>query len=256
LEETRDLRPSAQRVLVVERDDPTPLDTVQLRTIAAVGVQLALSSENLRLLDGLRATFDASVAAIATAIEARDGYTEAHCRRLAALSAIVAGRFGVSEEEVEAIRLGALLHDVGKIGIRDHILLKPTRFTPEERRDMERHPDIGHRIVARIDGFRETTLHCVRHHHERWDGSGYPDRLTGEAIPLGARIVSVVDVWDALSTERPYKPALPAHEVRAYLLKEKEIQFDPRVVDQFLQLLDEEWPELESLLGPTPKEAT
>jgi HD-GYP domain-containing protein (c-di-GMP phosphodiesterase class II)/CHASE2 domain-containing sensor protein len=246
-------RDGAIGVLVIERDDPTPLDTVQLRTIAAVGMQLALSSENLRLLEGLRATFDASVAAIATAIEARDGYTEAHCRRLAALSAILAERFGLPPEEIEAIRLGALLHDVGKIGIRDHVLLKPTRFTAEERRDMERHPDIGHRIIARIDGFRATTLHCVRHHHERWDGRGYPDRLAASEIPLGARIVAVVDVWDALSTKRPYKAALPAHEVRAYLEKEKGIQFDPGVVDQFLQLLDEEWPELESLLGQLPE---
>jgi HD-GYP domain-containing protein (c-di-GMP phosphodiesterase class II)/CHASE2 domain-containing sensor protein len=226
-------------VLVVERDDPRDLDEVELRTIATVGAQLALAVENLRLLEGLRATFDASVAAIASAIEARDGYTEAHCRRLAAFSARMAERLGLPEQEVEAVRLGALLHDVGKIGIRDHVLLKPGRFTDDERREMQRHPDIGHRIIERIDGFHPTTLACVRHHHEWWNGTGYPDRLAGEAIPLGARIVAVVDVWDALSTVRPYKGALPQGDVLRHLEKGKGLQFDPGLVDLFLVVLRE-----------------
>jgi HD-GYP domain-containing protein (c-di-GMP phosphodiesterase class II)/CHASE2 domain-containing sensor protein len=227
-------------VLVVERDDPRDLDEVQLRTIATVGTQIALSAENLRLLEGLRATFDASVAAIATAIEARDGYTEAHCRRLATYSALMAARLGLAQDEIEAVRLGALLHDVGKIGIRDDVLLKPARFTEAERREMQRHPEIGHRIIERIEGFHPATLDCVRHHHEWWNGSGYPARLAGAAIPLGARIVAVVDVWDALSTDRPYKRALPAGMVRAALEKGKGVQFDPGLVDLFYRVLGED----------------
>jgi HD-GYP domain-containing protein (c-di-GMP phosphodiesterase class II)/CHASE2 domain-containing sensor protein len=243
-------------VLVVERDDPSPLDEVQLRTIATVGAQLALSAENVRLIEGLRATLDASVAAIATAIEARDGYTEAHCRRLAAFSGVMAARLGLPAEEVEAVRLGALLHDVGKIGIRDQILLKPGRFTPEERRDMERHPDIGHRIIGAITGLRQATFDCVRHHHEYWNGAGYPAGLAGEAIPLGARIVAIVDVWDALSTARPYKGALPAGEVRAHLEKLRGIQFDPGLVDLFFRILDEENEEMRSLLADPAQDDT
>ncbi len=236
-------------VLVVEREDPSPLDEVQLRTIATVGAQIALFAENVHLIEGLRATLDASVAAIATAIEARDGYTEAHCRRLATFSGIIAERLGLKEAELEAVRLGALLHDVGKIGIRDEILLKPGRLSPEERRDMERHPDIGCRIISGIQGLRPMTVDCVLHHHEWWNGGGYPRGLSGEAIPLGARIVAVVDVWDALSTERPYKRALPPAEVRAHLEKLKGIQFDPAMVDLFLRILDEEGEEMRSLIA-------
>jgi HD-GYP domain-containing protein (c-di-GMP phosphodiesterase class II)/CHASE2 domain-containing sensor protein len=236
-------------VLLVERENPAPLDEVQLRTIATVGAQIALFAENLRLIEGLRATLDASVAAIATAIEARDGYTEAHCRRLAAFSGVIALRLGLKEDELEAVRLGALLHDVGKIGIRDEILLKPARLSPEERRDMERHPEIGSRIISGIQGLRPTTVDCVLHHHEWWNGGGYPSGLSGDAIPLGARIVAVVDVWDALSTERPYKRALPPAKVRAHLEKLKGIQFDPAMVDLFLRILDEEGEEMRSLLA-------
>jgi HD-GYP domain-containing protein (c-di-GMP phosphodiesterase class II) len=235
---------AAVGVLVVDRDDPRPLDETELRTLSTVGTQLSLSAENLRLIDGLRETFDASIAAIATAIEARDGYTEAHCRRLAAFSTLVAERIGLPTEEIEGIRLGALLHDVGKIGIRDQILLKPGRFSPEERAEMQRHPAIGTHIIGRITGLSQVTLDCVLRHHEWWNGSGYPGGLAGDAIPLGARIVAVVDVWDALSTARPYKDALAPEVVRDALEKNRGVQFDPDVVDLFLQILDEQGEEL------------
>jgi CHASE2 domain-containing sensor protein len=221
-------------VLVVERDRETPLDDTQLRTVATVGTQVTLSAENLRLIDGLRATFDSSIEAIASAIEARDGYTESHCRRLALFSTLVAERCGLSAEEVEEIRLGALLHDVGKIGIRDEVLLKPTRFTPEERAVMESHTVLGAGIVVGIHGLGATTRACVRNHHERWDGTGYPDRLA----------VSVVDVWDALSTARPYKPAFEQEHVLDILDKGRGVRFDPEILDVFLRVLDEEGDEM------------
>ena len=161
-------------VLVVERESSEPLDATQLRTIFTVGTQVALSVENLRLVEGMRATFDSSVEAIATAVEARDGYTQLHCRRLALFSSLMAERLGLDAREIEAIRLGALLHDVGKIGIRDEILLKPGRFTIHEMGEMREHAEIGHRIVSSIHGLAPGTLACVRHHHECWNGSGYP----------------------------------------------------------------------------------
>jgi len=231
-------------VLIVERDREEGLDETQLRTIATVGTQLALSAENLRLIDGLRATFDSAIEAIASAVEARDGYTESHCRRLATFSTLMAHRLGLDAGEIEAIRLGALLHDVGKVGIRDEVLLKPGGLTPEERVEMEGHADVGHRIIVGIHGLVDTTRACVRHHHERWDGTGYPDRLQGEAIPLGARIVSVVDVWDALSTVRPYKAAFSQEKVREILEKGRGTHFDPALVDLFHELLDEEGEDL------------
>lgn len=242
---------AAVGVLVVEQDCPRELQPVQLRTIATVGTQLALSVENLRLLRNLEQTYHASMVSFASAVESRDGYSEMHCRRLAAFSAVMAERLGVPSSEVESIRLGALLHDVGKIGICDSILLKPERLNPDERRHIEEHSIIGYRIVATIDGVSPTTANIVRHHHERWNGTGYPDGLAGEEIPLGARIVSLVDVWDALSTRRPYKGALPQPRVRDILRKDSGVRFEPALVDLFLEVLDEEGTELVGPLDPT-----
>lgn len=243
-------------VLVVERDRAEPLDATQLRTIATVGTQITLSAHNLALLADLRTTFDSSIEAIASAVEARDGYTEQHCRRLAVFSGVMAERLHLAADEIEAIRLGALLHDVGKVGIRDDILLKPGRFTPEERLQMERHASIGHGIISGIHGLRPTTLSCVRHHHERWDGTGYPDGLRGEETPLGARIVAIVDVWDALSTARPYKPAMPRAKVREILRKDRGSHFDAALVDLFLELLDDEGDDLLDWIAQSSRSAT
>jgi HD-GYP domain-containing protein (c-di-GMP phosphodiesterase class II) len=234
-------------VLVVERPG-RGLDLSHRRTIATVATQLSLTAENVRLVEGLRETFDGAIAAIASAVEARDGYTELHCRRLAVFSSMLGKRLGLPENDVEAIRLGALLHDVGKIGIRDQILLKPGRLSAEERCEMERHAAIGDGIVGPIPGIHPLTRACVRHHHERIDGDGYPDRLEGDAIPLGARIVTVVDVWDALSTDRPYKPAYRQDQVCELLEKGRGSAYDPVVLDAFLRLLREEGEELLDLV--------
>jgi HD-GYP domain-containing protein (c-di-GMP phosphodiesterase class II) len=137
---------------------------------------------------------------------------------------------------------------VGKVGIRDEILLKAGGFTGPERDEMRSHAKIGHGIISGIHGLRPTTLDCVRHHHERWDGTGYPDGLRGTEIPLGARIVAVVDVWDALSTVRPYKPALPQERVRSILRKDRGSHFEAQLVDLFLELLDDEGEDLLALI--------
>jgi HD-GYP domain-containing protein (c-di-GMP phosphodiesterase class II) len=241
-------RNQAIGVLVVERDAGAPISPNELRTIATAGAQLALSAQNLSLVDDLRRSFATSIIAIATAVEARDGCTELHCERLAAFSVAVGERLELREDELEAIRLGALLHDVGKIGIPDQILLKPGSLTPTERKTMESHTLIGERIVKAIHGIHDRTVECVRHHHERWDGGGYPDGLAGEAIPLGARIVGVVDVWDALSTKRPYKQARTGAAARQALAKGRGVQFDPELVDVFVRVLDGEGQELLALL--------
>jgi CHASE2 domain-containing sensor protein len=241
-------------VLVVESRSARPLTDVELRTIGTVASQLALTVRSLRLADELRAVLDASVEAIASAVEARDGYTELHCRRLALFSVSMARRLELPPEEIEAIRLGALLHDVGKIGVPDHILLKAGRFSPDERLQMERHVEIGHRILSPITGLAATTTACVRHHHEKWDGTGYPAGLAREQIPLGARIVAVVDVWDALSTARPYKPAFPQAKVRQILEKDRGTHFDPALVDLFFRVLEDEGEEMLALVADSARE--
>ncbi|HEB88843.1 MAG TPA: CHASE2 domain-containing protein, partial [Deltaproteobacteria bacterium] len=222
-------------VLVVFRPSRQPLDALHRRTISTVAAQLALTAQNLQLIDRLRETFESSIAAVAGAVEARDGYTDQHCRRLAAFSSLMGARLGLPDEEIRAMELGALLHDVGKIGIPDAILNKPEGLDAEERLLMQRHPEIGAGIIAPVVGLEPSTLHCVIHHHERWDGTGYPEGLEGEEIPLVARIVSIVDVWDALSTERPYKKAYTQTEVRDRLLKGRGTQFDPDLVDLFFE---------------------
>jgi putative two-component system response regulator len=174
--------------------------------------------------------------ALANAIEARDEYLHGHCERLAALAVRIAEVLGLSASQVETLRLGAILHDVGKIGIPDRVLLKPAALDAEERRIIETHPEIGDKLLAPLDllaGARP----IVRHHHERWDGAGYPDRLGGEEIPLGARIVSVADSIEVMSSRqlyrRPRTPADVVQELRAY----SGAQWDPRLVEIALDLI-------------------
>jgi putative two-component system response regulator len=175
--------------------------------------------------------------ALANAIEARDEYLHGHCERLASLAVRVAELLGLPAEEVETIRLGAILHDVGKIGIPDRVLLKPSALNEEERRIVETHPEIGDKLLEPLDllaGARP----IVRHHHERWDGKGYPDHLSGEAIPLGARIVAVADSVEVMSSRQLYKqpkaPTQIVEELRGWRGK----QWDPQIVDLVLGLID------------------
>ena len=243
--------PESVGVLVVFGRAGQAVDAIHSRTIATVSAQLALTAQNLRLIERLRETFESSIAAVASAVEARDGYTDQHCRRLAAFSSLMGARLGMPEDEIRAMELGALLHDVGKIGIPDAVLNKPGRLDGDERREMQRHPEIGAGIVAPVVGLEETTLHCVMHHHERWDGTGYPEGLEGEEIPLAARIVAIVDVWDALSSDRPYKAAFSQAEVRDLLVKGRGRQFDPELVDLFFEVLHEQGDEMLELIART-----
>ncbi len=236
-------------VLVVLCREGGALDALQRRTIATVGAQMALTAQNLLLIERLRETFESSIAAVASAVEARDGYTDQHCRRLAAFSSLMGRRLGMPENEIRAMELGALLHDVGKIGIPDAILNKNGRLSNEERATMQRHPEIGAGIVAPVVGLEQTTLDCVVHHHERWNGTGYPEGLAGEEIPLAARIVSIVDVWDALSSSRPYKRAFSQAEARDLLLKGRGSQFDPELIDLFFEVLEEQGEQMLELIA-------
>ena len=156
---------------------------------------------------------------LALSIEAKDPYTEGHCDRLSKYSVALAERLGLPEELRVALRRGGLVHDIGKLGVPEQILLKPGPLTPEERKIMEQHTIAGERICAPLRSFRHV-LPIIRHHHEKWDGSGYPDGLRGEQIPLIARILQVTDIYDALTTDRPYRKALSLEKAFAIMREE------------------------------------
>jgi len=151
------------------------------------------------------------VCILARTVEAKDPYTEGHCERLSNYSEALGRRAGMNRDEIRALRLGGVLHDLGKIAIPDSILLKPGRLTAEEWVIMRTHPEVGERICLPMKSLK-LVLPIIRHHHERWDGTGYPDGLRGQEIPFTARILQTVDIYDALTTKRPYKPPLPKQE--------------------------------------------
>ena len=188
------------------------------------------------LLDQLERA-EAVITTLALTIEARDPYTLGHCDRLSRYAMAVGDALGLDTEMKRALRLGGYLHDLGKISVPDRILLKPGPLDPIEQERIRAHPGAGSDLVLGLRSM-ELVRPIMRHHHEKWDGSGYPDGLKGETIPLGARIISVVDVFDALHTDRPYKAALPRSEAVSLLLRETDAGYwDPRVVDTFLDIL-------------------
>ena len=175
--------------------------------------------------------------ALANAIEAREEGMRAHCERLTRLAMRLAAAVGLGEKEIETVRLGALLHDVGKIGIPDSVLLKPSALTAEESSLMRAHTEIGDHLLEPLE-LLAAVRPIVRHHHERWDGLGYPDGLTGEAIPLGARIMAVADAVEAMSASRVYREPLPEAEIVLELERGRGTQWDPAIVDRVLKLIE------------------
>lgn len=186
----------------------------------------------------LAQAYDVTLEGWARALELRDKETEGHSRRVTETTVAVARAMGIdNEEELEHIRRGAILHDIGKMGIPDHILRKEGPLTEEERQIILKHPQTAYDLLKEIP-FLEKALEIPYSHHERWDGAGYPRGLKERAIPISARIFAVADVWDALSSDRPYRKALSKEEVTKYVLNEAGKHFDPRVVNAFMRLLE------------------
>jgi putative nucleotidyltransferase with HDIG domain len=186
----------------------------------------------------LQRSYMDTVRALSNAVEARDAYTGKHAERVAAYGMEIARALRVPLADDPATEFGFLLHDVGKVAIADAILYKPGPLTAEERALMQQHPVIGAEIVSEIDFLGEAAT-VVRSHHERWDGSGYPDALAGEAIPLAARVFAVADVLDALTTDRPYRPASSIAEARRMIVAESGSHFDPAAIAGFQQIDDD-----------------
>lgn len=177
-----------------------------------------------------------TITALATALEARDPYTQNHSRSVARLTVRLGRRMGLSRDALYELHLAGLLHDIGKIGVPDEILLKPARLTDEELRMVQAHVEWSYNILAPITLLGQVGV-IARHHHERYDGRGYPDRLAGEQIPLGARIMAVVDMFMAMSEDRPYRRGLTIDAVVAELRRVSGTQIDPHCLDQFLEML-------------------
>ena len=180
-----------------------------------------------------KAHFD-SVKVLAEAIDAKDPYTRGHSDRVRRMSLKIAGHLGFLEERLESLEYGALLHDIGKIGIKDEVLQKPGALNPGEYQYIQEHALIGVKIVEGIDFFKDK-IPMIRCHHEYFDGSGYPDGLVGETIPLEARIITVPDAFDAMASLRPHRRAMPLEEVLMELEKGRAKQFDPEVLEIFLR---------------------
>jgi putative two-component system response regulator len=207
-----------------------PVEFVELRTRLAALLRV-------KMLLGQLERAEAVITTLALTIEARDPYTLGHCDRLSRYAVALGEALGLDHEMLRALRLGGYLHDLGKIAVPDGILLKPGPLDPIEQERIRAHPGAGSDLVLGLRSM-ELVRPIMRHHHEKWDGSGYPDGLKGEAIPLGARIISVVDVFDALHTERPYKAALSRSDAVSLLIRETDAGYwDPKVVEAFLEIL-------------------
>ncbi len=234
------LKPWRQRELVAT-----------VRQAAEVSEAAELRGENERLVGQLREMnlkleglvvhrTQALLKGLTAALDSRDTVTQWHSRRVSIFARRLGQQLGLAEPELTVIEHGALLHDIGKIGVRDQVLLKPGPLSPDEWAEMRRHPEAGWALLQQVDYLRPASL-IVLHHHEKWDGSGYPKGLPGEQIVIGARIFAVVDTLDAMTSDRPYRLARPYGEARAEIIRFRGTQFDPAVVDAFLTVGEEEW---------------
>jgi putative nucleotidyltransferase with HDIG domain len=209
------------------------LDDQEILTVIAS--QAAVAIQNAKLVMDLQQAYNSTLEGWSSALDLRDRETQGHTRRVTEMSLDLARKMGISAENLVAFRQGALLHDIGKMGIPDNILHKPGALTGAEQETMRQHTFIAHELLAPINYLRPA-LDIPYCHHEKWDGSGYPRGLKAEQIPLAARIFAVVDVWDALTSERPYRGSWSKEKARAYIVAQAGIHFDPQVVEAFLKL--------------------
>jgi putative two-component system response regulator len=215
---------------------PKPFKAEHLLTVAGRALERRQMASDTTRLTLLLPMLERFTMLLANTLESKDCATGRHAERLVEHSEAVARELGLDDDQRFSIRVGACLHDIGKVGVPEALLRKPGRLTPAEREVMQLHPEIGAAILEDIDTWQDVRL-IVRHHHEHWNGAGYPLGLQGVDIPLGARIVSVVDAFDVMSEGRPYAPARPLDMVAAELVRQRGRQFDGDMVDAFLRTL-------------------
>jgi hypothetical protein len=229
----------------------TPDDLRLLTTLANMA---AKAIESAHLHGELRESYFATVRTLVNSLDARDNYTAAHSQRVARLAAQIAKHMDLPEELVRDLEVFGPLHDVGKIGVRDAILLKASSLSEQERRLCQEHCIIGERIVRPLKPSRQA-LAMVRSHHESWDGQGYPDHLAGEEIPILARVLQVADCYDAMTTDRPYQPAMSQQEVLAHCRQYSDRRYDPSVIEALCEVIAQDGAEAGvSALAEAPAE--
>lgn len=219
--------------LVVALDERAPLPAEKSRVVSMIADQAAVALRSARERDAMEDNFMGVIQALTRAIDAKSRWTAGHSERVAASVVRLARAAGLDEAEIRSLRIAAILHDCGKIGVSEAVLDKPGKLTAEEFALIKLHPTLGGKMIEGIKSF-ERMAPAIIHHHERWDGSGYPDGLAGEAIPLWARIIAVCDIWDAITDDRPYRKGMPLEDALLFMEAQAGTGLDPRLVEAFL----------------------
>ena len=228
-------------VLDAEGESPGCFDEQKFVLFSTFASQAAVAIRNAQMLERTQSTYYQTISSLANALEARDSYTRGHSERVTALAMRIGGRMGLGRRDMGIIRESGLLHDIGKIGVPDGVLNKPSSLSSAEREEIEHHPLFGNNILGQLKFLQEASK-AILHHHERFDGQGYPAGLLGQEIPLVARIIAVADAWDAMTSSRPYRNALERQAALDELAQHAGAQFDPAVVKAFMDILGEESP--------------
>ncbi|RKX76003.1 MAG: hypothetical protein DRP87_13090, partial [Spirochaetes bacterium] len=220
----------------------SPFTKEKVDLCQSIAAQAAVAIENARMYEELQQSFTQTIAALAAAVDAKDPYTGGHSQRTTELAVTIALELGLSEEEIELIRYAGLLHDVGKIGVSEKILLKPGQLNATEREVIYRHPSIGANIVERVASLKKL-VPIILHHHEHYNGQGYPDGLKGEDIPLKARILSVADAYEAMTSDRAYRKALTVEQALVTLKEGANKQWDGKIVEVLSRIILQKKPQ-------------
>jgi HD-GYP domain-containing protein (c-di-GMP phosphodiesterase class II) len=226
-------------VITVYTSKPRDFSQDEIDLLSTFASQASISIENAQLYADMKDQYLSMVKALAAAIEAKDSYTHGHSTQVMEYAVKVSKELGLSEEEIETIRYAGLLHDIGKIGIKDVILTKQGKLTEEELAELHRHPENGATIMQQVDILKDIAP-LTLYHHERYDGKGYPLGLKGDQIPIGARILAVADTYDAMIADRPYRKAFPFSYVVSEMKKAAGTQLDPEIVKIFFEIIKKE----------------
>lgn len=221
---------------LLRSDAHEPFSGLDLEIINVLSSQASISIENVRLYHNIRDNYLKTIRAFALAVEAKDEYTHGHSENVMKYTVVLAKHLGLPEHELELVKYAGLLHDIGKIGISESILNKAGKLTAPEFDEIKRHPELGARIISDVP-FLKSLVPMVLHHHEFYNGCGYPLRIAGTSIPFGARILSIADAYEAMTSDRPYRKSLTQEVAFSILSEERGKQFDPQVVDAFLDIM-------------------
>lgn len=217
-----------------------------IKAISQMHLIKDINTELKDTYEKLERSYMESIQTLRYTVEAKDAYTRGHSDRVSEYSVLIGKYMGLSEDDLKTLRIGGLFHDVGKIGVPDSILLKTEKLTDDEYSEIKNHPTIGAHILSTATIFKDL-IPIVKHHHEKYDGTGYPSKLKGDSIPLFARIAAVADTFDAMTSKRTYRDALPLDVVKSEFERCKGTQFDPEIADIFLGILNDHYDEIEEI---------